>query len=695
MNLYLAVQFFNMKLFVILFLANCVSSVGQIVDPKSIDILRDKWGVPHIYSKTDAGVAYGLAWAHSEDDFKTIQQGFLAGKAMLGLYSGKKGATVDYVIQFLQCRKIVDERYQTDISPSYKLILENYAAGINAYAQAHPEEVLVKKLFPVYPKDMLTYSLLQLAISSGADKALKEITEGTVSTLPELSPGGSNAYAFNSKKTEDGNVYLAINSHQPLEGPVAWYEAHLMSDEGWNILGALFPGSPSILHGCNEYLGWAHTVNNPDKLDVYQLELNPQNKNQYKLDGKWEELITAVIKLKVKIAGIPISVKKEIHESKFGPTMVTKKGAFSIRTGALMEIRALEQWYLMNKARNYSEFKKAIDMVALPGYNIVYADKYDTIYYLSNGKIPVRNAAYNWATTLLGNTTKTLWKTFHKINDLPQVLNPPSGYLYNSNHSPFNATAVSDNIQAGSYDPTMNYETHDNNRSNRFMEMIAHYPKLNFEDFKTIKYDLQLPTKLAYRTNADTLFMLSPSDEGSNKEIISALVSWDRKATIDSKGAAIFAVLFYKVVEEQNNGASYKSLSKRKCLELLAFVKSYFEKNFGRTNITLGEYQKLVRGDRSLQLPGLPDVIASMYSKEFKEGKVRGDQGESYIELVKFTKNGPEIETVNSFGSSNNPESKHYADQMELFVQQKTKPMTLNREEVYKQAVSIYHPIKN
>ncbi len=695
MNLYLAVQFFNMKLFVILFLANCVSSVGQIVDPKSIDILRDRWGVPHIYSKTDAGVAYGLAWAHSEDDFKTIQQGFLAGKAMLGLYSGKKGATVDYVIQFLQCRKIVDERYETDISASYKLILENYAAGINAYAKAHPEEVLVKKLFPVHPKDMLTYSLLQLAISSGADKALKEITEGTVATLPELSPGGSNAYAFNSKKTEDGNVYLAINSHQPLEGPVAWYEAHLMSDEGWNILGALFPGSPSILHGCNEYLGWAHTVNNPDKLDVYQLELNPQNKNQYKLDGKWEELITTVVKLKVKIAGIPISVKKEIHESKFGPTMVTKKGAFSIRTGALMEIRALEQWYLMNKAKNYTQFKKALDVGALPGYNIVYADRYDTIYYLSNGKIPIRNPAYNWTGTLPGQTTKTLWNAFHKISHLPQVLNPPSGYLYNSNHSPFNATATSDNIQEGNYDPTMNYETHDNNRSNRFMEMIAQYPKLSYENFKTIKYDLQLPAKLAYRTNADTLFMLSPSDDNDNKEIIAALMSWDRKAAIDSRGAAIFAALFYKVVEEQNNGAAYKSLSKGKCLELLKFIKSYFQKNFGRLNVTLGEYQNLVRGDRSVQLPGLPDVIASMYSKEFKGGKVKGDQGESYIELVKFTKDGPEIETINCYGSSNKSESKHYADQMELFVQQKTKPMTLRKDKVYKEAVRIYHPIMN
>jgi acyl-homoserine-lactone acylase len=295
-------------------LLQATTVVSQDVNPSTIDIVRDKWGVPHIYAKTDAAVAYGLAWANSEDDFKTVQQGFLAGKAMLGSYSGKSGATVDYIVQLLQCRRIVEERYDKDIAPDYKRVLEGYAAGINAFAKAHPKEVLLKNLFPVTPKDMLAYSVLQLAISSGADKALREITSGTIPLAPQFASGGSNAYAFNSKKTEDGNVYLAINSHQPLEGPVAWYEAHLASEEGWNILGALFPGAPNILHGCNENLGWAHTVNYPDKLDVYQLELHPQNKLQYRFDGQWEELKTTRIKLRVKIAGLKIGVKKNIWE---------------------------------------------------------------------------------------------------------------------------------------------------------------------------------------------------------------------------------------------------------------------------------------------------------------------------------------------------------------------------------------------
>ncbi len=660
------------------------------LNPDAIDIVRDKWGVPHIFSKTDAGVAYGLAWAHSEDDFSTIQKGFIAGKAMLGQYSGKSGATIDYIVQFLKCRQLVDSRYEKDISPQYKLILQSYCDGINAYAKAHPREVLLRKLFPVTPKDMLTYSILQLAISAGADEALRKINNGSI---PEgLKSGGSNAYAFNSKITADGNTYLAINSHQPLEGPVAWYEAHLCSEEGWNILGALFPGSPTILHGCNEYLGWAHTVNYPDKLDVYQLELNPLNKNQYKVDGQWKDLEKTTVPLKVKIAGLKISVKRAAFNSIYGPTMVTEKGAFAIRTGALMEIRGLEQWYWMNKSKNFSEFKKALSMTAISGYNILYADRYDTIYYLSNGKIPIRNKDFNWTSTLPGNTSQTLWTEFHPISDLPQVLQPSSGYLFNSNHSPFNATAASDNIKNENYDATMGYETNDNNRSERFMELIKSYSKINYEDFKRIKYDLQLPKHLRYQTSCDTLFMLNETEYPSLALLIRELKNWDRKAVATSEGAAVFAIIYYRVVEEQSNGATYRSLSKSKCVELITYAKNYLDNHFSNEDITLGQYQKLVRGDKSIPVNGLPDVIAAMRSIPYQNGVVKAEQGESYIELVKFTKDGPIIETINCYGASNKPESSHYADQMELFTQQKTKAMTLNKEQVYREGKSVYHP---
>ncbi len=299
-------------------------------DASKIDIVRDKWGVPHIFGNTDADVAYGLAYAHAEDDFETIQTSFLAGKAMLGRLKGKDGAAIDYVVHLLRIPELVDAKYETDISPEYKKVLEGYCAGFNAYARSHPKEVLLKQLLPLTPKDMLCYSVLQLCISSGVDDALKSIYGGSVAVLNDMKPGGSNAFAFNSKITADSQVYLAINSHQPLEGPVSWYEAHLCSNQGWNIIGALFPGSPCILHGCNQYLGWAHTVNSPDKLDIYQLDINPKNKLEYKFDGKWERLEITKVHLNVLVAGITsIGINKDAYWCKYGPVVITKKKGHS------------------------------------------------------------------------------------------------------------------------------------------------------------------------------------------------------------------------------------------------------------------------------------------------------------------------------------------------------------------------------
>ena len=464
------------KILLILFLCSpIIYSNAQKIDPTSIDIVRDSFGVPHIFANTDSEVAYGLAYAHAEDDFKTIQLGFLSGRSLLGIYKGKEGATIDYIAYLLRCQQTVAEKYESDISPEYKKVLQGYCDGFNAYANTHPDEVLVKKLLPLTPKDMLAYSMLQLSISSGADKALTQIYNGSIKLLDEFKPGGSNAYAFNSNKTTDGNTYLNINAHQPLDGPVSWYEAHLCSNEGWNIIGALFACAPSMLLGCNENLAWAHTVNYPDKLDVYQLEINPANKLQYKFDNEWITLEEKGVKLHARFIGIPVTVKRKTYWSKYGPTVITKKGTFAIRTAPLFDIRAMEQWYRMNKATDFSSFYKALKMEALPGYNVMYADRFDTIFYLSNGKIPIREKGFNWKSTLPGNTSKTLWTKYHPIEELPHYLNPRSGYLFNSNHSPFNASASADNIKNNNYDPTMGYETNENNRSVRFMELLAPY----------------------------------------------------------------------------------------------------------------------------------------------------------------------------------------------------------------------------
>ena len=198
---------------------------------------------------------------------------------------------------------------------------------------------------------------------------------------------GSNGFAFNSLKTTDGKSYLNINTHQPLEGPFAWYEAHVNSDEGWNMLGGLFPGLPLPVIGTNDNLGWTHTYNYPDMNDVFQLVINPKNKNQYKLDGQWVDFEIKSIRLKVKsLLGIKIKVGRKIIWSKFGPVIKNKKGYFAFFSQSLNNISAIEQWLKMNKATNFKEFEDALKLLGIPRFNIVYADKEDNIFYMSNAR---------------------------------------------------------------------------------------------------------------------------------------------------------------------------------------------------------------------------------------------------------------------------------------------------------------------
>ena len=681
--------------FTLLITIICFYDVFSQINPDKIDIVRDEFGVPHIFAKTDAEVAYGLAWAHAEDDFETIQIGYLAGNNLLSKHLGNIGLGADFISQFIDSEDLFDSKYNSDISSEYKNIVKAYALGLNSYAREHPDEVFVEDLFPVNEKKMMRYAQLQLFISSNGDKWVSNIIDNKLSYdfSKEEQYKGSNTFAFNSTKTKDGNTYLAINTHQPLDGPVSWYEAHLCSEEGTNILGALFAGTPNNLIGTNENIAWAHTVNQPDKTDVFALEMHPDKKLQYRVDGTYLKLEEKKAKLRFKLLGIPLSIKKKFYKSIYGPTLKNKSGFYSVRTPALFEIRALEQWWRMNKAKNFTEFYKVLKMKALPGYNIGYADKNDTIFYISNGLIPKRAKNYDWASVVPGNTRKTLWTESYEIEELPQVIQPKSGYFYNANHTPFKSSAEEDNPDPTNFDSNMGFETYDNNRSTRLKQLIDEYEKLDYDDFKRIKYDRQYPRPYTFNwMDIHYLELLDSKKYPDIEMLIERLQAWDRKANKNSLGAGTFAVLydqlrpFYsKIPEPKIFPASY-------IIQALRNTKEYLLKHFNTTDVKLGDYQKLVRGSKELPIFGLPDVITAMSSRPYKDGKVKVVSGESYIELIRFTDKGPEIESVISYGSSDHPDSKHYDDQMEMYANFKTKKMTLNKDSVYKNAKRIYNP---
>ena len=679
--------------YTLLFLSASFTSFSQI-NPDHIEIVRDNYGVPHIYAPTDAEVAYGFAWAQAEDHFKLIQEGYLAGNGLLGKLIGLKGAGADFLTQLIQSEETVDKYYNT-LDKKFIALAEAFAAGLNAYSNKHPEEILEKKLFPLTVKKLLRYTQLQLFISNEADKLVSGIVNNSLSwpyKIEEASKG-SNFIAVSRNRTGSDETFLAINTHQPLEGPTSWYEAHLVSEEGTNIIGAAFPGTPCILTGANEYLGWTHTVNYPDKADVYALQMHPKKKDVYLVDGKPYTLEKFKAKLTLKFLGINIPIKKKFYKSIYGPTLKNKTGVYSVRTPSTTNITAIEQWWKMNKATNFSEFYEALEMKALPGYNIGYADRNDTIFYISNGKIPIRAKGYDWRDVVPGNTKETLWDSYYDIKDLPQVVKPKSGFVYNANHSPFKSSSEADNPIAENFAKEMNFETYDNNRSTRLLQLLEEEERIDYKRFKRIKYDHQLPTPLQYNyMDLNPLFDMKVADYPEVSTLLTDIQNWDRITNPASFGAGAYASLYYQLTPFYYQLGKDRVFTKEALYEALKITKAHLKTYFNAERIQLGEFQKLVRGNKELPIFGLPDVVTAMRGQPYKEGKIKITHGESYIGLVRFTPNKTYFESVISFGNSRRPESPHYTDQMELYSNFETKTMSFDRSDVMKTAKRVYAP---
>jgi acyl-homoserine-lactone acylase len=672
-------------------------SNAPIIRTEQINIARDSFGVPHIFAPTDPEVAYGLAWAHAEDDFTTMQILILTGKGKVATYMGKKGAPIDFVFGLLNTKATVIAQ-MNQFDPKFIQLVKGYLLGLEAYAKAHPDQVLNKHVFPISIEEYLASAAFSVAIFCGVDKALPKILNGTIPKLEGFTGEGSNAFAINAKKSASDETMLVINAHQPIEGPTAFYEAHVQSEEGWNILGGLFPGAPLIFHGVTPNLAWAHTVNFQDKIDIYQLETSKLHPGEYKVDGNWLKLEKRKIKLSIK--GIPFPIYKTAYQSIYGPTVATPKGEFfSMRLPALMDAGALQQWYAMNKSNNFKEFKSALEQNHLPMFNIMYADKADNIFYISNGKMPYRNkdTSYHWNSTLPGNTSATLWKEFKPLSALPQMTNPKSGFLFNANHSPFLASSELDNLNPKDFDVNDGYETYHDNRSRRAKDLIDQLDKISYEDIKRIKFDRQLPHPILfpYGFNADTMFMVDEKKYPKLASIITTLKNWDHNAIAESKGALIYNLAYYNVPVVMK-GRKNDSLTMAEAVKVYQIIYDFLQSNYGRTDLTLGDVQRLVRGKENWPQGGMPDVLAAVMSEPFGKDKRKMNSGDAYINFVRFPKNGglPLIETVNTFGASYHEGDKHFNDQRAMYQAQQLKRMTLDKTEVLQKAVRQYHPGK-
>ncbi len=679
-----------------------------------VEIYRDSFGTPYIFGQRDADCAYGLAWAHAEDDFGRIQYLIALSKGKLGRLIGKSGAAMDFFAHFTGAQEYVRRQYDS-LSPQVRAVLESYAEGLNAFARMHPQAVLDKSLFPVSGEDIVRGYVIVLSGMVGAGQALQKTLAGQPESYEFQVRGGSNAIALNSRKTADGGTYLLINPHVPIEGVMRWYEAFLHSEEGWHVLGGFFPAMIAPGLGTTPTAGWGVTFNWPDFVDIYQLRLHPKNSRLYAIDGRWDTLRQQKVTLSIRLMadgqrfaqgwpvmkpprprGPVLKVRKTIEYSAFGPVVRTKKGVYAIRFPVEKMYKAPQQWYEMSRARTFSAFRAALRHQGIPLFNIVYADQSDTIFYLFNATLPERHPGYDWQKVLPGDTSAVLWKRYLTIDELPQVLMPSCGYVFSVNNSPFATTCAESAPQEKDFPPqhAWHWNRH-NNRERRMYELLEAKPKLSWEDFHAIKYDRTYPATGPIRSLWAAFASLPDTQASTLQEALRIIRAWDFTGLGYSRAATLLTLAAAYALKKAGLPA-YNWLEEGKLRlptellwEALNYAANELKRFYHDIAPPLEKVQALEVRQKRYPLDGLPEQLAPTYAEwDAQKGFLRVLAGDTYIQFVRFERGKPYpyVESVLPLGVSGDPHSVHYDDQLPLYLARRCKPMTLDPDEIKQKA---------
>lgn len=674
-----------------------------------VEVIRDTLGIPHIYGKKDVDTAFGLGYAQSEDDFETLQSVLLATRGTLAAEVGYKAAKTDFVVQFMGVWDTVNAHYDLEVPENIKHIAQAYADGVNLYAAENPDKVS-RYFLPATAKDIIAGFTFKTPMFYGFDKILGNLVNPDhpheLAPVPDAEskqawlwqpaqslPVGSQGIAIAPQRSEDGLTHLLVNSHQPLKGPVAWYEARLHSGEGWNMVGSTFPGAPVIIHGHNENLGWANTVNKPDLVDIYKLTINPDDDNQYLLDGEWQDFQTKQASMLVKLLGpIRWTFTKDIKISQHGPVMETDHGVYAMRWAGMDNVKTLEFMFATNKARNKAEFEAALKLNAMPSINFVYADKEGNIAHYYNAMFPNRIDGWQWDKILPGDRSDLIWQGYRDFSFMPKTVNPKTGLVYNANNPPWQATDGNDDAQPVQYPASMGIETFITNRALQIETRLKPHEKISQALFKDVKYDL------AYHPDSNQIKYLNEwihQETGIGftdleNEALYFLRHWNLSTHASNTRAALGVLTLAPVQKARGEKVEMEIITKafKEAVALLV-------KHHGNFSVPYGDVFRHKHGEKNLPISGGPDILRAVYGGDADgQGQIKNIAGDGFMMFVSWGKNGlVSSEASHQYGSATLDESSpHYNDQMEMFVEQKERKVLFDRADLEKHMERRYRP---
>jgi acyl-homoserine-lactone acylase len=687
----------------ILFLLPCALAAADL--SSQVTIRRDTYGVPHILGETEEAVAFGQGYATAEDHIRELARLYLKARSEEAAWFGEKFADADLAAKELRMYEIAESGF-AHLAPWMQMILNGYADGYNRYVQKHRAE-LAEWVKPITGVDVLAHARRVVIMEFSMNlRQMNNIGAKTAASLP-LDDGirGSNMWAIGKGRSTSGKGILLGNPHLAWSGSQLFHEIHLTVPGKMNISGTTLIGIPGVAIGFNENLGWSHTVNQHDSDDVYELTLDPSDQHHYIYEGHSLPMQKREISIQVKTASGTAIRKKDVYWSHYGPVLKWDRDkAYAFKSTNLNEYRFVEEWTLMDKARNFPEFRHALDMQAIPMFNICYADKEGNIFYIFNGRFPERPAGYDWAGVIPGNTEASEWNHILPESRLPQLINPPGSYVQNSNSAPWytNLHAIIDRHQFPD-DLTQNFNGF---RTQLGLEMLESRKTISLDDVLHFKFNTKL--MLADRVKRDVVRLARgrTSDGVSLDEAAKVLESWDNTAARESKGAMLFVTFWTKYREkakplyavEWNEvhpaSTPYGLGDEEAALHSLAAAVTEMKRKYGGLEIAWGEIHRLRRGSLDVPIGGLTDDFGAFrvvgYHAE-PDGKYVAVGGDSYVLAVEFT-SPPTAYSVVAYSESDDPKSPHLNDQSALFAQEKWKPAWFTEEDIARHLERSYHP---
>lgn len=632
-------------------------------------ILRDAYGVPHIYGRTDVDVAFGFGYAQAEDHLLQMLKNFRQARGRLAEVEGASALKLDEMALRWRIHNVAGERYG-DISEETRQYIAAFVGGINHYIEIH-RQVLPQWVQDVRAVDVVALArwILFLFAEQTGEPELAHV--GLTTAVPKLP--GSNLWIVGPSRSDSGAPVLAMDVQLPYTMPFQLCEAHLVSNAGLNVMGATFFGLPVIFAGHNDHIAWSMTRNDIDVFDLYEERLDPVNPRRYFYGNGKRRVVSRRVKIGVHSEQGLREVERELRYTDHGPVYKTiGNWAYAARTSVADRVDTISQLLEMNRAAELSTFQQALSRLELPVFNVIYGDVMGEIFYVFNGRCPVRSEDFDWRAPVPGWTSETEWRGMIAFSQLPQVHNPASGFLQNCNVSP-DVVAIDSGLKRDDFPPFLGWGT-PNYRAQRIVNWLLTHQNIAVGDMQILLRDDYLVDAEEYKGlifrahNRAWSVLYDPNWEVG--KAVQILRAWDNWASLESVGTLLFLIwkarfdpLLAQIPQKRDIFVREKV-----ALEALQQAVAYMIATYGRLDVPWGQVHYLKRGDRTFPMSGAPfgtEALHQTLTRIEADGTMVIVGGSAFGMVVSLVR-PVQSWSVLAYGNSEDPESPHYDDQADL-----------------------------